>query len=175
MSALTFNLRCAESYRTRLQHVTHFQMLRQERIFGVLVHAPLIGDLRTLPLDAVRVIYDDVLPFRDVHCPGWISRNVDFHYSIAVVHDFKVYVGEQVKLEVRFLPRPHKLLQFSNESPNWKVIVKHLQIESMHTVTIQIVTANGPASHAVADICTACGIHDGKELSHTTPGNSNPS
>lgn len=65
--------------------VTHFQVLRQERVLGVLVHAPLVWHLRALPHHAVCVVHNDVLPFCDIYCPGWVCRDVDFHYSVAVI------------------------------------------------------------------------------------------
>ena len=104
----------------------HLQMLWQEGVSGVLLHALLVQSGALSPVDGVGVVHNDLVPVGDVHGPRRVSADVDFNHSVVVVQDVKVDVGEEVEPQQRLLPRLHELLSLPNEAPDGQIIIKHL-------------------------------------------------
>ena len=110
----------------------HLQVLRQEGVAGVLVHALLKGDGGLAPLDRVGVVHDGILPLCDVHCARGVGGHIDLDHAVAIVQDVKVDVREEVVAQVVLLPGlaarlAHDLLHLANETPDGQVVIEHLR------------------------------------------------
>eukprot|EP00959_Pyramimonas_sp_CCMP1952_P339774 7115786-Pyramimonas_sp.AAC.2 len=104
----------------------NLQVLGQERVARVLLHAAVEGDAGLLPLHGERELNRDGLALSDVHSTQGISGHIDFDDTIVVVRDVEVYVGEQIVPHLGGLAGTQDLLHFADETPQREVIVIHL-------------------------------------------------
>lgn len=112
--------------------MVHLQVLRQEGVARVLVHALLKRDGGLAPLDRVGVVYNGVLSLSDVHSARGVGGHIDLDHAVAIVQDIKVDVREEVVAQVVLLPGlaarlRHDLLHLANEAPDWQVVIEHLR------------------------------------------------
>ena len=116
----------------------HLQVLGEERVARVLVHALLKRDAGLAPLDRISPVHNDIFSFCDLHSAGGVCGDVDLNDTVPIVEDVKVDVGEEVVLQLMFLPGlcglGHDLLHLANEPPDWQIIVKHLHVHMSDTL-----------------------------------------
>ena len=103
------------------------EVLRQERVAAVLLHAALERDARLLPLDGVRELNLNGHILGDVHRLRRVGADVDLDHAVVVVRDVEVYVREEVVAQLG-VSRAQDLLHLSDEAPDGKVVVVHLEV-----------------------------------------------
>lgn len=111
----------------------HLQVLWQEGVARVLLHALLEGDARLSPLHRVCPVHNHILPFCDLHCARGVRGDIDLDDTVPIVQNVEVDVREEVVLELVLLPGlgglRHDLLHLADEAPDGQVIIEHLQMQ----------------------------------------------
>mmetsp|Transcript_18486 Transcript_18486/g.45975 ORF Transcript_18486/g.45975 Transcript_18486/m.45975 type:complete len:697 (-) Transcript_18486:14-2104(-) len=126
------------------------QVLGQERVPAVLLHAAVERDVRLLPLHRVAELHVHGVPLRDVHGAQRVGAHVDLDHAVVVVRDVEVHVREQVVPHLR-LPRLEDLLDLADEAPDGQVVVVHLEVvvvlhrlaELLQVLGVQLLLAEG--------------------------------
>jgi len=106
----------------------NFEVLRQERVAAVLLHAPRVRDRRLLPLHAVAEVHRRGVAVRDVDGAQRVRADVDFDDAVSVVRDVEVHVREEVVAKLGLGTAAQDLFGFADEAPDGQVVVVHLEV-----------------------------------------------
>mmetsp|Transcript_1377 Transcript_1377/g.3065 ORF Transcript_1377/g.3065 Transcript_1377/m.3065 type:complete len:207 (-) Transcript_1377:186-806(-) len=103
------------------------QMLGEEGVSTILLHATVEWNVRLLPFDTVGKLNVDRVSVGDVHSAQRVRADVDLDNAIVVVRDIEVHVREEVVPHLR-LPGLENFLDLSNEAPDGEVVIVHLEV-----------------------------------------------
>ena len=105
------------------------QVLLEELVLAVLVHAPLKGHRRRLPGHRVGELRRHLVApaLGDVHHLGGVGGDVDLHHAVLVVGDVEVEVREEEELLRVAVARGHGV-HLAHVPPDGEVVVDKLEV-----------------------------------------------